>query len=154
VPLIQREQWQVLLTKRTSHLHHHPGQISFPGGVADREDISPLHTALRETQEEVGIEEVHIDIAGIIEPYQTVTQFNVVPIVGFVTPTFTTVKDDFEVEEIFEVPLDALATPSRYQRKKILWEGQWREYWELMYQDYRIWGATAAMLYALSCRLK
>lgn len=153
IPLVEREQWQVLLTKRTDHLHHHPGQISFPGGMADKADKSPLHTVLRETHEEVGIAQELINIAGVIEPYQTVTQFKVVPIVGFVKPSYIATKDDFEVEEVFEVPLAELAITASYQRKKIFWENQWRDYWELEYEGYRIWGATAAMLHALSIRL-
>ncbi len=154
VPLIEREQWYVLLTKRTDHLHHHPGQVSFPGGRADKVDLSPLHTALRETEEEVGISADFIDIAGIIEPYLTVTDFNVIPIVGFVKPTFSLKLDEFEVAEVFEVPLSILAEPSNYQQKEIFWEGKNRQFWELMYNGYQIWGATASMLYAFANRLK
>ena len=153
IPLIEREQWYVLLTKRTDHLHHHPGQVSFPGGRADKIDESPLHTALRETEEEVGISADLIDIAGIIEPYLTVTDFNVIPIVGFVKPTFSLNIDEFEVAEVFEVPLSILAEPSNYQQKEIFWEGKNRQFWELMYNDYQIWGATASMLYAFASRL-
>jgi 8-oxo-dGTP pyrophosphatase MutT (NUDIX family) len=153
IPLIEREQWHVLLTKRTDHLHHHPGQVSFPGGRADKIDHSPLHTALRETEEEVGISADLIDIAGIIEPYLTVTDFNVIPIVGFVKPTFSLAIDEFEVAEVFEVPLSILAEPSNYQQKEIFWEGKNRQFWELMYNDYQIWGATASMLYAFASRL-
>tara|TARA_R110002074_G_scaffold145034_1_gene293285 strand:- start:154810 stop:155388 length:579 start_codon:yes stop_codon:yes gene_type:complete len=154
VPLIERDEWHVLLTTRTDHLHHHPGQISFPGGRADSIDQTPVQTALRETHEEVGIDESFIDIAGLIEPYLTVTSFSVVPIVGFVDPGFTLNIDPFEVADAFEVPLSSLADPSKYQRKETFWQEQWREYWELTYQDQRIWGATAAMLYALSRRLQ
>jgi len=152
IPLVEREQWHVLLTKRTDHLHHHPGQVSFPGGRADKIDHSPLHTALRETEEEVGISADLIDIAGIIEPYLTV-EFNVIPIVGFVRPTFSLNIDEFEVAEVFEVPLSVLAEPSNYQQKEIFWEGKNRQFWELMYNDYQIWGATASMLYAFASRL-
>ncbi len=154
VPLVERDEWHVLLTKRTDHLHHHPGQISFPGGRADSIDTSPLQTALRETQEEVGIDARFIEIAGVIEPYLTVTRFNVVPIVGFVDPAFKLKIDSFEVAEAFEVPLAVLADPLQYQRQKTFWQNQWREYWELTYQEQRIWGATAAMLHALCLRLK
>ena len=154
VPLIERDEWHVLLTTRTDHLHHHPGQISFPGGRADKGDQTPVQTALRETHEEVGIDESFIDIAGLIEPYLTVTSFSVVPIVGFVAPGFTLNIDSFEVADVFEVPLSSLADPSKYQRKETFWQEQWREYWELTYQDKRIWGATATILYALSRRLQ
>lgn len=153
IPLVEREQWTVLLTKRTDHLNHHPGQVSFPGGRADTGDLSPLHTALRETEEEVGIASNLIDIAGIIEPYLTVTDFNVIPIVGFVDSTFKLSIDEFEVAEVFEVPLAILADPSLYVQKEIFWQGENRQYWELMYNGYQIWGATAAMLYAFANRL-
>lgn len=152
VPLVQRKQWHVLLTKRTDHLRNHPGQISFPGGREDTTDASPIQTALRETEEEVGIQQNLIDIAGVIEPYLTVTNFNVVPIVGFVDPAYALKIDTFEVEEAFEVPLSALSHPDLYQKKEIFWQDQWRAYWELSYKGHRIWGATAGMLYGLSCR--
>lgn len=153
VPLVKRDQWQVLLTKRTDHLHHHPGQVSFPGGRADAIDVSPLHTALRETQEEVGIEQELIELVGVIEPFMTVTDFNVIPIVGFVDPRFELKIDTFEVAEVFEVPLSLLMDLSCYQRKEIFWQGKNRLYWELMYNGYQIWGATAGMLYEFASRL-
>lgn len=153
VPIVERDALNVLLTLRTDHLHHHPGQVSFPGGRADAVDRSPLDTALRETEEEVGILREQIEIVGTIGLYQTVTSFNVVPVVGFVQPDYTLDIDTFEVAEVFEVPLEALDSPEKYRRETIFWEGEWREYWQLYYQDYRIWGATAAMLYELSTRL-
>jgi 8-oxo-dGTP pyrophosphatase MutT (NUDIX family) len=153
IPLIKRDEWQVLLTKRTDHLHHHAGQVSFPGGRADEGDISPLNTALRETEEEVGIKRELIDIAGIIEPFLTVTDFNVIPVVGFVEPSFTLDIDEFEVADVFEAPLSIFSDQSNYQQKEIFWQGENRLYWELMYDDYQIWGATAAMLYAFAGRL-
>lgn len=153
IPLVERDEWQVLLTKRTAHLNNHAGQVSFPGGRADAIDISPLHTALRETEEEVGIQHSFIEAAGIIEPFLTVTDFNIIPIVGFVNPSFTLDIDEFEVADVFEVPLSILVDQTRYQRKEILWQGENRMYWELMYGGFQIWGATAAMLYAFAERL-
>lgn len=153
VPIVERDVPHVLLTLRTDHLHHHPGQVSFPGGRADPGDRTPIETALRETEEEVGIEPHQIEVVGAIGMYQTVTSFNVVPVVGFVQPGYTLDVDSFEVAEVFEVPLAILGRPDNYHRQSIYWEGAWREFWELNYQDYRIWGATAAMLYELSIRL-
>jgi 8-oxo-dGTP pyrophosphatase MutT (NUDIX family) len=153
IPLVERDEWQVLLTKRTDHLNHHAGQVSFPGGRADAVDVSPLHTALRETEEEVGIQPELIEIIGVIEPFLTVTDFNVVPVVGFVQPSFTLDIDEFEVADVFEVPLSILADQSRYQKREILWQGEKRAYWELMHNGFQIWGATAAMLYAFAGRL-
>lgn len=153
VPLVERDEWQVILTKRTDHLNHHPGQISFPGGRADDGDLTPVHTALRETEEEVGITQQQIDLAGVIEPYETVTHFHVVPLVGFVDSSYEVTIDTFEVAEVFEVPLSVLINKDAYKRESIFWEGEWRKYWELNYNGYRIWGATAAMLHSLSQRL-
>lgn len=153
IPLIERDEWQVLLTKRTAHLNHHAGQVSFPGGRAESTDASPLDTALRETEEEVGIQQHFIKAVGLIEPYLTVTNFKVVPIVGVVNPGFTLNVDEFEVADVFEVPLSVLADQARYQRRKILWQGKNRAYWELTYDGFQIWGATAAMLYAFAGRL-
>jgi 8-oxo-dGTP pyrophosphatase MutT (NUDIX family) len=152
--LVKRDEWHVLLTKRTDHLHNHPGQVSFPGGRADTVDVSPLDTALRETNEEVGVDKDLIELVGVIEPYLTVTDFNVVPVVGFVDPSFKLKIDEFEVAEVFEVPLSTVLNTSLYERKEIFWKGESRFYWELMYNGYQIWGATAAMLYAFAERLR
>jgi len=154
VPLVEREQWQVLLTKRTDHLNNHAGQVSFPGGGADEGDFSPLDTALRETEEEVGIQRGLIETVGLLQAHKTVTGFNVIPVVGLVKPEFTLALDSFEVAEVFEVPLPTLMNTSLYQRKEIEYKGDTRFYWELMYKEFRIWGATAAMLYNLANRLK
>lgn len=153
MPLIEREQWHILLTTRTEHLRRHAGQVSFPGGRADEQDKTPRQTALRETYEEVGIKPEFIEVAGIIEPYLTVTDFHVVPIVGFVQPDVSLTIDKGEVAGVFEVPMLDICDRSNYQRKKIHWQGEWREYWEFMHQEHRIWGATAAMLYSFAGRL-
>jgi len=154
IPLIERKQWQVLLTKRTDHLNDHAGQVSFPGGRADEGDPSPLETALRETEEEVGIQRDLIETVGLLQAHKTVTGFNVIPVVGLVKPEFTLEIDSFEVAEVFEVPLSILMDTSLYQRKEIEYKGERRLYWELLYQEFRIWGATAEMLYNLANRLK
>ena len=154
IPLVEREQWQVLLTKRTDHLNNHAGQVSFPGGRADADDLSPLETALRETEEEVGIQRGLIETVGLLQAHKTVTGFNVIPVVGLVKPEFTLELDSFEVAEVFEVPLSILMDTSLYQQKEIEYKGERRLYWELLYQEFRIWGATAAMLHNLANRLK
>ncbi|ORU91027.1 MAG: coenzyme A pyrophosphatase [Cycloclasticus sp. symbiont of Poecilosclerida sp. N] len=153
IPLVERECWHILLTRRTDHLHHHASQVSFPGGRADAVDISPLDTALRETFEEVGIEKGLIELVGTIEPYLTVTDFSVVPVVGFLDPSFELNIDEFEVAQVFEAPLSIVMDQSCYKRKEIFWKGENRFYWELMYEGFQIWGATAAMLYAFAERL-
>jgi 8-oxo-dGTP pyrophosphatase MutT (NUDIX family) len=155
VPLVDRpEGYTVLLTQRTAHLEHHAGQISFPGGRAEDEDASPVHTALREAEEEIGLHRRHVvEIAGFLDLYQTVTGFLVTPVVGFVEPPFALRLDQFEVAEAFEVPLEFILDPSHHEHRSLFYKGQQRRYYVIPYQDRNIWGATAAMLVGLARRL-
>lgn len=155
IPLVERpDGWTVLLTQRTEHLTNHAGQISFPGGRAEVDDPSPVDTALREAEEEIGLRREWIEIAGFLDLYQTVTGFLVTPVVGFVTPGFTLEADPFEVAEVFEVPLTFVLDPRHHERHSRLRNGQRREYYVLPYHNYYIWGATAAMLVNLYEKLK
>jgi 8-oxo-dGTP pyrophosphatase MutT (NUDIX family) len=155
VPIIERpEGMTVLLTKRTDHLHDHAGQISFPGGRVDDCDESPVHAALRETHEEVGIDPSLISVAGRLATYRTVTGYAVVPFVGFVVPDFTLRLDAFEVAEAFEVPLEFLIDETNHQRHSGVFRGVKRHWYAMPYEDYYIWGATAGMLVDLTQRLR
>ena len=140
---------QVLFTQRTDHLHHHPGQISFPGGHLDPGDKTPEDTALRETEEEVGLNHRHVKIIGHLNEYVTRTGFSITPVVGLVTPPFDVTPDPHEVDEIFEVPLDFLLDPANHQRHRKEFKGITREFHVMHYGDYYIWGATAGMLFNL-----
>lgn len=155
VPLVERpEGYTVLLTQRTAHLEHHAGQISFPGGRAEEEDANPVETALREAEEEIGLQRRHVvEIAGFLDLYQTVTGFLVTPVVGFVTPPFELTLDEFEVAEAFEVPLAFILDPNHHERRGMLYKGQQRRYYVIPYEDRFIWGATAAMLVNFARRL-
>ena len=155
VPLVERaEGYTVLLTQRTDHLEHHAGQISFPGGRTEDEDASPVHTALREAEEEIGLHRRHVvEIAGFLDLYQTVTGFLVTPVVGFVDPPFVLRVDPFEVAEAFEVPLEFVLDPIHHEHRSLVYKGQQRRYYVIPYQDRNIWGATAAMLVNLARRL-
>ena len=114
-PIVQRPQGHtVLLTQRTDHLRDHAGQVSFPGGRVDAVDVSPQATALRETQEEIGLSPSHIEIFGYLPQYYTGTGFVVTPVVGLLTPPFELQPDPFEVAEIFEVPLSFLLDPANH----------------------------------------
>ena len=147
VPLVERSAGlTVLLTQRTDHLHHHPGQISFPGGRMEDADMDAITTAMRETEEEIGLDRDHLDIVGFLDPYQTVTGFRVTPVVALVRPGFELALDAFEVAEVFEVPLSFILNPNHHQRQSRLVRGQERRYYVLWYDGRRIWGATAAML--------
>ena len=112
-PIVLRNGGQtVLLTQRTAHLRDHAGQISFPGGRVEVEDISPSHTALRETEEEIGLNRERIEILGFLPEYRTGTGFRVTPVVALVQPPFELRPDPFEVAEVFEVPLSFLPCPT------------------------------------------
>jgi 8-oxo-dGTP pyrophosphatase MutT (NUDIX family) len=155
VPLVERcDALTVLLTRRTDHLEHHPGQVSFPGGRVEEGDAGPVDTALRETREEIGLQSRHVEIAGYLDCYQTVTGFLVTPVVGFVKPDFDLSPDAFEVAEVFEAPLDLILDPDNRQLESVVYKGARRQFFVLPYKDYYIWGATAAMLVNLSEKLR
>jgi 8-oxo-dGTP pyrophosphatase MutT (NUDIX family) len=154
VPLVQRSDGlQVLLTRRTDHLRDHAGQISFPGGRAEPEDADAVATALRETEEEVGLPRSQVEVIGAMPVYTTVTRFVVTPIVGLVAPDYRLRLDSFEVAEAFEVPLTFLMTPAHHQRHEFELDGAPRHFLSMPWRPdaerpdaYFIWGATAAML--------
>lgn len=156
VPLVQRDDGlRVLLTRRTDHLRDHAGQISFPGGRAEAHDTDPVATALRETEEEIGLHRRHVEIIGALPHYTTVTSYRVTPVVALVEPGFTLALDSFEVAEAFEVPLPFLMTPAHHRRHEMDFAGHRRQFLSMPWQGtdpsgaprrYFIWGATAAML--------
>lgn len=136
----------VLFTKRTAHLHDHGGQISFPGGRAEPGDRGAAQTALRETEEEIGLASDRVEVLGSLSEYVTVTGYRVTPVVGLIRPPLVLKPDDFEVAEIFEVPLRFLLDPSNHQRNSVVHLGRSRHYYAMPYGQYYIWGATAGML--------
>jgi 8-oxo-dGTP pyrophosphatase MutT (NUDIX family) len=147
VPLVDRPDGiTVLLTKRTDHLHDHAGQISFPGGRVDAGDADVTAAALRETEEETGLNRSFIDIAGRLDTYVTRTGFEVTPLVGLVTPGFDLSPDTFEVAEIFEVPLAFFLNEGNRRIESRIWQERTRYFYVYPYQHYYIWGATAGML--------
>ncbi len=147
IPIIDRRpEATILLTQRTAHLRSHAGQISFPGGRMEEGDISPAHTALRETNEETGIEADFVDVIGFLESYQTSTGFRVAPAVGIVSAGFTLEPDSGEVEDVFEVPLRFLMCSQNHELHSRPWQGSRRYYYAMPYEDRYIWGATAGML--------
>ena len=147
VPLVERADGvTVLLTQRTEHLNHHAGQISFPGGRVEPEDTDVIDTALRETEEEIGLDRAYVEVVGRLDIYETVTGFSITPVVGFVREDFSLAIDGQEVAEAFEVPLAFLLDPANHQRHSREFNGARRHYYALPYQDRYIWGATAGML--------
>jgi 8-oxo-dGTP pyrophosphatase MutT (NUDIX family) len=143
----------VMLTKRTDHLNNHGGQISFPGGRVDDSDRDALHTALRETEEEVGLHSKDIEIIGELDEYIVGTGYLVNPIIGVIEPPFELTLHEGEVAEVFEVPLEFLITPENMKRHAREFEGIKRHYFAITWEEYFIWGATAGMLRNLSQRL-
>ena len=150
VPLVARDQGPtVLLTQRTTHLHAHAGQISFPGGRVDVGDIDRIDTALRETEEETGVPRDRVEILGFLPDYDIMTGFRVTPVVGWVEPPFTLQPDPFEVAEVFEVPLAFFLEPANYLAQSRAVDGKLRHFYALPYEGRNIWGATAGMLRSL-----
>lgn len=152
VPLVDHgaDGMTVLLTRRTDHLSNHGGQISFPGGRCEPEDPDCIETALRETEEEVGISRRHITVVGELDDYVVGTGYLVRPVVGIVTPPFEMKPHDHEVAEIFEAPLDFIADPVNMLRHARTIDGVERNHFAVTWGDYYIWGATAGMLRNLS----
>lgn len=152
-PIILHEQPTVLLTQRSNDLPSHPGQIAFPGGKVEPHDVDALATALRETEEEIGLARQHITPLGYLDNYRTGTNFNVVPVVAIIDPGFSLSLDPREVETAFEVPLDFLMNADNHQLHQREWKGRMRTYYAMPYQDHYIWGATAGMIRNLHERL-
>jgi len=153
LPVVEREAGlHLILTQRTEHLHNHAGQICFPGGRRDDSDKTPIETALRETEEEIGLQRQNIDIAGCLNNYKTGTGFLITSVVGFVNTEFTLRLDSFEVAEAFEVPLAFLLDKKNHQRESMVYQGKERFYHVIYYQNRRIWGATAGILVNFSHR--
>ncbi|WP_296444518.1 CoA pyrophosphatase, partial [Rhodoferax sp. UBA5149] len=154
VPIVMREQPTVLLTERTMHLSTHSGQIAFPGGKADEDDADASATALREAQEEVGLDPAFVHVLGVLPHYVTGSAFIITPVIALVQPGFTLTPNAFEVADVFEVPLEFLMNPAHHRRHVFEWEGVRREWFSMPYQDpveghitqRFIWGATAGML--------
>lgn len=147
VPIVERpEEPTILLTRRTAHLQHHAGQIAFPGGRVEPGDASLAGTALREAEEEIGLDRSFVEVAGYLDAHETVTGFHITPVVAFIRPGFTLTPDPTEVDEAFEVPLAFLFDPANHQEHSRIFKGTTRRYYAMPYGDYYIWGATARIL--------
>lgn len=148
MPLVDRNEGiHVLFTQRTAYLKDHAGQISFPGGGVEAHDRSRQETALRETEEEIGLARSSITVLGQLPEYEMPSGFRITPVVGWIRPPYTARLDPLEVEDLFEVPLQHFLVPERYQRRSYAFDGVERKYLAIPYQGRYIWGATAGMLY-------
>ena len=146
LPIVVRDEPTILFTRRNANLTRHAGQVSFPGGGAQPEDISLVETALRETREETGIDAGFISVVGFLDAYETGTGYAILPVVGLLAPGFALLPDPGEVEEVFEVPLAFLLDPANRRRDSREWQGRRREFYVFEYGSHYIWGATAAIV--------
>jgi 8-oxo-dGTP pyrophosphatase MutT (NUDIX family) len=153
VPIVDRPEPGVILTRRSDQLRRHAGQVAFPGGRIDPEDDGPIAAALREAEEEIGLPATAVEIIGIADRYRTVTGYEVTPVVGLVPPDLDFVIHDAEVAAVFEVPLAHLLEPGNFVEQAVEWQGHERHFFEITYDGHRIWGATAAMIVNLGRRL-
>ena len=141
---------RLYLTKRSSALKHHPGQIAFPGGKQDAEDATIIDTALREAQEEIGLAPELVRVIGTAPSHETVTSFQVTPVVALIEDGFTPVPEPGEVDEVFHVPLTHVLNAQNFSIQSRRWRGARRHYYTVPFGPYYIWGATARILRALS----
>jgi len=154
VPVTNRDDPGVILTRRTDTLKRHPGQVAFPGGRVDPGDADLAAAALREANEEIGLDPALVDVVGLADRYRTVTGFQVTPVIGVVPPGLAYERREAEVADIFEVPLAFQLDTANHVEASVEWQGRERHYYEIMWGDFRIWGATAAMIVNLSRRLR
>jgi 8-oxo-dGTP pyrophosphatase MutT (NUDIX family) len=146
IPVVERSQPGVLLTQRTPDLSSHSGQIAFPGGKIDPTDETPLAAALREANEEIGLDARFVEPIGYLDLYLTFSGFRIVPLLARVDPAYSLTINPAEVSEAFEVPLDFLMHPGNHQRLKRDWKGIERQYYAMPFEQRYIWGVTAGIL--------
>lgn len=150
---IRAQTQTVILTKRAARLKHHPGQIAFPGGKQDATDATLIDAALREAHEEIGLPADLVDVLGELPPHQTVTGYQVTPVLAMITGHYDIVAEAGEVSEVFEVPLAHVLDTAMYRTEGRRWQGRKRLYYAVPHGPYYIWGATARILRGLAARM-
>jgi 8-oxo-dGTP pyrophosphatase MutT (NUDIX family) len=153
IAITERANPGVILTVRREHMRTHAGQVAFPGGRVDTGE-EPMEAALREAHEEILLDPAAVELIGPIEPYRTVTGYVVTPVLGVVAPDLPLTPHEHEVADWFEAPLAFLLNPANQHYRSALFQGETRHYYEILWNDRRIWGATAAMIVNLSRRLQ
>ena len=151
IPILTfKKDLEILLTKRSNSLKNHPGQIAFPGGKKDQIDSSPIETALRETQEEVGLNPKNVEIIASLPSHKTATGFVIKPYLGLINQPFSETLRQGEVDEIFTVPYEYILNEENFSIQTRKWNGSQRSYYVVPYGPYYVWGATARILLNLS----
>lgn len=145
---------RLVLTKRSSRLKHHPGQIAFPGGKVDPTDMDAIDAALREAEEEVGLAREKVEVLGTMPPHETVTGFSVTPVLGWIRDTFEPIPEAGEVDEVFSVPFSHVSDRANFLIESRYFRGTRRHFYTVPYGPYYIWGATARILRALAERMQ
>jgi 8-oxo-dGTP pyrophosphatase MutT (NUDIX family) len=153
IPVVARAELTVLLTQRTESLKRHAGQIALPGGRMEPTDRDPAATALREAQEEVGLDPSFVETLGYLDAYRTGTGFRIFPVVSLVQPDFTLMLDAREVADAFEVPLAFLMDEANHRTETRFWRGQERRFYAMPFEERYIWGATAGIMRNMQRRL-
>lgn len=154
VAITDRAEPGLILTRRPTTMRRHAGQIAFPGGRIDPEDRDAVAAALREAEEEIALPRELVEVVGTADTYSTVTGYVVTPVIGVVPPDLALVPSEAEVADVFEVPLSFVLDPANQREASIDYQGRPRHYYEIQWNDRRIWGATAAMIVNLSRRLQ
>ncbi len=154
IAVTDRAEPGVILTQRPQTMRKHPGQVAFPGGKIDPTDVDAIDAALREAGEEIGMPRDHIQVVGLADPYCTITGFEVIPVLSVIPPGLELIANPEEVSAIFEAPLAWLLDPANHAEQEIEFQGAHRRFFEMHWEGFRIWGATAAMIVNLSRRLQ
>jgi 8-oxo-dGTP pyrophosphatase MutT (NUDIX family) len=153
VPIVDYPEPAVLLTQRAQHLPDHPGQVSFPGGKIEKDDADPRASALRETEEEIGLDRANVEALGYLDLYMTTLGYRIVPVIARVKPGFSLKLNVSEVDVTFEVPLAFLMDQNNMQRHSREWQGMTRHYYAFTFGERYIWGVTAGILRNLHDRI-
>ena len=153
IAITDRAQPGLILTQRPTTMRSHAGQVAFPGGRVDDADYDHIAAALREAEEEIALPRSMVRVIGALSPYHTGTGYEITPIIGVIPPDLVLSANDDEVSAIFEVPLSFVLDTANHQQRELVWMGVPRHYYEMHYDGYRIWGATAAMIINLGRQL-
>lgn len=154
IPITDRPEPGVILTQRPENLRNHAGQVAFPGGKIDESDADEIAAALREAQEELAIPPADVNIIGTTDIYYSGSGYRITPVIGVIPPDLDLRPNPGEVEDWFEIPLTQLLNLENFTQRRAMWNGQERQYYDMTWQDRRIWGVTAGIIVNLARRMQ